>query len=142
VGPANRALGTGHAVELDVRADAPLTANAGRVDGDKHLAVTLETDIDAVPRRAGNLADDHPLALGQAVDERALAGIAAADDGELQGRVFRRRLQRLRRGQPLRDQAEQLVAVALLLGADADQLAAAELVELGRLRVEVRLVAL
>ena len=119
-----------------------LLAHAGRVDGDERLAVALEAHVHAVARRAGHLADDHPLALGQAVDERALAGVAPADDGQLQGRVLRRRLQRFRRRQPFGDQVEQLVAVAVLLGADADQLAAAELVELGGLRVELGRVAL
>src|SRR5207249_4174187 len=80
VGPADGALGPGHAVKLDVGADAALAADAGRVDGDKDLAVALEADVDAVAGGAGHLADDHALALGQAVDERALAGVAPADD--------------------------------------------------------------
>ena len=116
--------------------------HAGRVDGHERQAVALEAHVHAVARGARHFADDHPFALGQAVDERALAGVAAADDRQFQGRVLRRLLQRFGRRQPLGDEVEQLVAAAVLQGADADQLAAAELVELGRLRFEGRRVAL
>ena len=64
----------------------------------KRLAIALEMDIDAVARGAGDLADDHPLALGEAVDERALAGIAPADDGEFQRRLAGAVPRRRRRG--------------------------------------------
>ena len=64
-------------------------AQAGRVDGDERFAVELEPHVDAVARGAGDLADDHPLGLGQRVDERALADVAAADDGHLHLRLGR-----------------------------------------------------
>ena len=69
--------------------------------------------------------------LGQAVDERALAGVAPADDGQLQGHFGLRRSYHRSGGSSSCDAAEQLALAAVLLGADADGIAVAELVELG-----------
>src|SRR5439155_685324 len=76
--------------KIDVAFDTAFVAGAGRVDGDDLLAVFLKVDVDAVARRARHLADDGTLALGQAVDERALAGVTATDDGKLESYVLHR----------------------------------------------------
>lgn len=81
---ADALLGADHAVELDVVGEAFLFADTGRVDRQQPQAVDLEADVDAVAGRAGNLGNDAAFLLGQGVDERALADIAAADDGELE----------------------------------------------------------
>ncbi len=141
VGPADRALGPRQAVELDVAGQAALAADPGRVDGDERLAVALEAHVDAVARRARHFADDHALALGQAVDECALAGVAAADGGQLHRR-FLRRFQRVGGRKTFKDHAEEPVLAPVLLGADIVDWAEAELVELGGLRLDRRRVAL
>ena len=102
------------------------------------LAVELEPHVDAVARRAGHFADDHPLGLGQRVDERALADVAAADDGHLHHRladlervVVQRRRQAARRS--CSSSTARLRFWSVLI---AQRLAAAEPVELVGLRVE------
>ena len=108
---------------------ALVAAEAGRVDGHERLAVHLVADVDRVAGRAGHLADDHPLGLGQGVDQRALARVAAADDGHLHHALLRRLGFQVVRRQFFQHGLQQLVLAAALLGADADHLAA-ELVEL------------
>src|SRR5262249_11132278 len=140
VGPADGTLGAVHAVKLNVGAGALRAADAGRVDGDEDLAVSLEADIDAVARGPRHLANDDALGLGQAVDERALARVAPADDGQLHGHV-EVRLGLILLRQALEDEVEQLLLAAVLVGADANQLGPADLVELGGLWLQGRGVA-
>src|SRR5438132_384312 len=93
-------------------------------------AIGRKSRFGNVARCARHLADDHTLALGEAIDERALARVAPADGGQLHRR-FLRRFEAIGRRQALEDEVEQMVLAAVLLGADAQELAAAELVELG-----------
>src|SRR5262249_61461877 len=94
-----------------------------------------------VARGPGNFADDHALGLGQAIDEGALTGVAAADDSQLHRYVEAGvRLVGLRQAQA--DQLEQVVPAPVLLGTDADEFAAAKLIELGSLWLQLRRIAL
>lgn len=61
VGPADGAFRAGEAVKLDIVGQAFLLPHTRRVDGDEHLPVVLEANIDAVARGSGHFADDHPL---------------------------------------------------------------------------------
>src|SRR6202034_4454932 len=87
IGPADRTLGTVIAVELDVVGDhVPLFAHAGGVDHDECLAFFFDPHVDAVARGAGDFADNDAVALlaihfGDRIHQRALAGVALADDG-------------------------------------------------------------
>ena len=91
IGPADRALGAMETVEGDVvGGDLAFFADARGVDDDEGFAIFLESDIHAVPGCAGDFGDDDALGVavverGDGVDQRALAGVALADDGEHQG---------------------------------------------------------
>ena len=101
------------AVEIEVGRDARPAKEARRVDADERLPVELEPNVDAVARRAGHLAGNHPLGLHQRVDQRALARVAAADEGHLHDRFARGRLVR-RLGQPFDDGLDQLLLAHIL----------------------------
>src|SRR5690606_28664623 len=76
---------------LDGLADARAAANAGRVDQQKLLAAALARHEHAVARRAGLGRRDEPVAADEAVDQRRLADVRPADDGDLrQARLARR----------------------------------------------------
>ena len=122
-------------------------ADARRVDRHERFTVELEPHIDAVPRRARNFADDHPFRLGELVDERAFADVAAADDRQLQLRfrflrIPRLRFADLRRRQDVHNRFQQLVLVAVPLHAGRDQRAVGEAVEDGDFIIQLRRIAL
>ena len=48
------------------------------------LAVTLDDGIDGVARRAGNVGNDGAIGTQDAVEQRGLTGVGAADDGHVQ----------------------------------------------------------
>jgi hypothetical protein len=60
-------------------------AHAGRIDQHEGAAIALERHQNAVTRGARFCAGDHPLIPDQAVDERRLADIRPADDGNADG---------------------------------------------------------
>jgi hypothetical protein len=105
------------------------------------LAVQLEADVDAVAGGTGHLADDHPLRLGQRIDQRALADVPAADNRHLHHRLFGRRRLDLDGRQPLEDRLNQLALAPVLQHAPMDHLPA-QLVELVRLAVQLGVVGL
>src|SRR5439155_17778079 len=57
--------------------------DAARVDEVEAPAVPLRLDLVAVARDAGTLVDDRGAPPGQPVDERALAHVGIAEDGDL-----------------------------------------------------------
>ena len=81
--------------EFDGVRDAPRLAQTSGVDQQVVLgrgaAAHREGHIDGIPGRAWDGADDHALGLGERVDERRLAHIRAADDGEFDGGSRRHR---------------------------------------------------
>ena len=105
---------------------------ARRVDRHERLAVQLEPHVDAVARGARHFADDHPLGLGQRVDERALAHVAAADDRHLHhrlGQCPRRRVRRRPSGSRSTIMSSNVFRPRFCVRAGPHQLAPAELVE-------------
>ena len=78
-----RELRAKDAVFLDLVVDAALTAYARRVNEVVLHAVSLERSVDRVAGRAGYIGDDEPLVAEDAVDERALARVRLADDGDV-----------------------------------------------------------
>ena len=130
-----------HAVEVDVGGDALGAAQAGGVDGDERLAVELEMHVDAVASRARHFADDHPLGLGQRIDEGALAACCGGRRWPPSSPVRRADLRPCReavRGSLSSSSSRPRFA----LGADVNQLAAAQAIEFIGLRVQLRTVGL
>ena len=72
------ALGPMGSVPIDVRSDAFIFPQSGRVDGHKRFIIHLKTHIDTIASCPRHLRNDHPIALGQSVDERAFANIASS----------------------------------------------------------------
>src|SRR5581483_10648995 len=64
-----------------------LAAEAGGVDQLERAAVALEHGVDCVAGRAGHVGDDRPLDPDQRVEERRLADVGAAEDGNTYGVV-------------------------------------------------------
>ena len=127
-------------VELDVVGDLVLLADACRVDGDKGSAVSFEAHVDAVTRRTRNFADDDALLPGECVDERALTGVALADQGDLHDRFDRFLVTNT--GDPLGHEIDQLSSAVTVKGAHGNRLAESQAYELTDLRVEMGLVDL
>ncbi len=116
-------------------------AEAGRVDGDERLAVHFVADVDRVAGRAGHFAHDHPFGLGERVHKRALARVAAADDGHLHHAIFRRRVVGLFGRQLFQHGLDQLIHAAFFLRAGGEHLAA-HAVELVGLTVQSGMIGL
>jgi len=79
-----RALGEDDRDALDRRVDLLPSADAGGVDQHERLAVELEGGVDGVARRAGLIVDEDALLAEHPVDERGLADVGLADEGEPQ----------------------------------------------------------
>ena len=140
VGPPDRALGAVDRVEVEVVPDLGLALDPGGVDRHERQAVELEPDVDRVAGRPRPLRDDHPVRMRQGVDQGRLAGVGAADGGDLHHGVGR--LEVVAGGEHLLDQLGEGVPVAILMGRDGDRLAAPELVELAPPVVHLRGVGL
>ena len=80
--------------------------------------------VDRVAGRAGELGDDHPLLAEEAVDERGLADVRAADHA--QGGSRPRRAPGSPRGEQLDDPVEQVAGAESLCGGHGERLAEAE----------------
>jgi hypothetical protein len=57
-------------------------ANAGGIDQRVILAVTLKGYSNAIPCRSGLVEDHEPILANQAIDQRRLANIWPANDGD------------------------------------------------------------
>ena len=121
VGPADRALGAVQAVELDVAGRCSSSCGTPAVSMAMNVLPSRSKRTSTLSRVVpGTSLTIMRSALGQAVDERALAGVAPADDGQLQGRLVRRRPRLVgRRAASPAIGVEQLRLAAVLLGADA-----------------------
>ena len=60
----------------------PLPPQAGRVDEAVDALVAPEDRVDRVARRSGHVGDDDPLPPDECVQERRLADVGAAEDGD------------------------------------------------------------
>ena len=141
--PANASLGAVEGIEIDVARAALRPPQARGVDGKKRPAINLEPHVDAVAGGARHRAGDHPLLVGQRVDERALADVAAAHHGELHlGQVSRLGLVYRLHREPFEDRVDERSTIPLLLGTHRQRRAKPEGGELEGLRIEVRGVGL
>ncbi len=149
-----------HAVALDPLLDRAASADAGRVDQHHGLPVELDRRIDRIAGGARHVGHDHSLAAEHAVDEGRLAGVRAPDDrnarrtelrlrqlghlllGQVTLRGRCRRLARHRRREVVDDEIGQIAGIAAVLGADGDRRIEAERVELDRIGLARRVVAL
>ena len=142
--PADAPLGAMGGVEVDVGLAALRPPQARRVDGEKRVAVDVEPHVDRVAGRARHGAGNHPLLVGQTVDERALAHVPPAHDRELHLRQCGRGLLAAVVGlrQPGQDRLDERFAVAVLPRAHDQRLAEAERRELMGVVVELGVVGL
>jgi hypothetical protein len=115
--------------------------DAGRVDDAELLLVPLQDRVDRVPRGARHLADDHPLFLEQPVDQRRLADVGPADDGDL---GLDRILGRLGLGdrQPAGHGVEQIADARSVLRRDRHDRVEAQRVELDHAGLRLAIVGL
>jgi hypothetical protein len=81
---ADRTLRAVQTVELDIARELGVLAHASGVDGDVALSVAFESHVHAVARGAGHFGNDDAFGSREAVDERALARVAAPDNRDLQ----------------------------------------------------------
>ena len=88
VGVLDRLQRLDHRELLDGLEHLAAAAHAGGVDQRVTAPVALEVEVDRVARRAGLVERDHALLAEQRVDERRLADVRAADDGDLDGVVL------------------------------------------------------
>ena len=115
---------------LDVLTLRALAAHAGGVDEAEDGVAADEPRVDRVACRAGHVADDHARRADQLVEQRGLADVRAAEDGDAD--LVRDALEALglrHRGEALDDQVEQVAAAGAVDRRDRDGLAESELVE-------------
>ena len=79
VRPLRGALRADLRVELDGAGDPRALAKARGVHQEHRAVADLKLGVDRVARRAGDVGDDHPVRAQEAVDERGLADVRAAD---------------------------------------------------------------
>ena len=127
VGRGQRAL---LAPVLDVLPQRALAAHAGGIDESEHRLAAHETRVDRVAGGTGDVADDHPRRADQLVEERGLAHVRPAEDGDanLVGDALHA-LRRRQLGESLDDQVEQIAAAGAVDGGDGHGIAQPELVE-------------
>ena len=127
VGALDGALGAHVGVVLEVLRDRRALAHAGRVDEAVALAVVLDDGVHEVARRAGNVGDDGALHARHAVEQRRLARVGAADDGDAHHVV---RVVILEVGKQRNDLVEQVADAVALRRGDGAGVANAQAVEL------------
>ena len=84
VGAVDGTQAADHGVVLDVLVHGALLANTRGVDHAVVLAVALHDGVDGVARGAGNVGHDGAVGAQDAVEQRGLTGVGAADDGHVQ----------------------------------------------------------
>ena len=113
---------------LDHFADAIAAADTGGVDQLVFAAVALNAHADGVARGASHFAGEQACIAQQAVDQRGLARVGAADDGDADDAVEVFKLGGRRVGENAALQVAEAIAV---LGRDRNGLAQAKLVKVG-----------
>ena len=124
---------------LDALVNPRTSAQAGGVDEDVARAVRLEQRVDGVAGRPGALVDEGTRVAEEAVHERRLADVRAADDADADGGIFHRRRGCRHTRENRLDQLRDAVSV---FGGYGDEIGRAEPVELARRRFPARRVEL
>ena len=130
VGAVDGAQAADHRVVLDVLVHGALLADARGVDHAVVLAVALHDGVDGVARGAGNVGHDRAVGAQDAVEQRGLTGVGAADDGHVQriGELIGDLVLLL--GQQGHDVVEQVARAMTMQGRERRGLADAERIEL------------
>ena len=84
VGAVDGTQAADHGVVLDVLVHGALLANARGVDHAVVLAVALDDGIDGIARGSGDVGHDGAVGAQDAVEQRGLTGVGAADNGHVQ----------------------------------------------------------
>ena len=94
VGVVDRPQGTHERVVLGGVVDPRATAHPGGVDEDDRAVLGVDERVDRVAGRAWQVVDDRAIVTDEAVEQRRLADVGPADDGDAWGvEPFRRRLE-------------------------------------------------
>ncbi len=120
-------------VVLDPLPLLALAPQAGRVDEQEGAVVALQHRVDRVARRAGDVRDDHALLADERVQERRLAHVRAAEDGDADRLVAERRPALAREQRD--DLVEQVAGAVAVQRRERQRVAEPEPVELERLEV-------
>ncbi len=136
VGGLDGLQGLDHRELLDGLEHLALAPQACGVDELELLPVALEGHGDRVPRRAGHVEGDEAFLAEPGVDERGLAHIGPAGDGQADGLVLAvfRLVLGLGELQRLKGRLEQAADTLPVGRGDGQDLAQTQLVELGQLR--------
>ena len=113
---------------LNAVVHARLAPDAGGIDKDIFAVFVLKAGVDAVARRAGDVADDDALFAEDEVHERGLADVRLADDGD--AGVVRVRIVRILGREMLQAGIEQVARAVAVHGGHGDRVAEAEGVKL------------
>ncbi len=140
IGPADRPLGAVNRIKIEAVTNLGLALDPGGIDGEKRKPVEFEMDVDRVARGSRPLRDDHPLGVGQGVDECRLPRVGPAHHGDLHDRLGR--LCILAAGQHLLDHLEQSLAIPVLLARDRNRLAATEFVKFSAPLIDLGVIGL
>ena len=151
VGPLDRLQRTQARKIFDRGGELGRGLDSGGVDQPEGILLAVpplevERQFDGIARRAGRLVDDEPVALEEAVGERGLADVGAADEAKTEGiggGLGRAGPFLGARADPRQDRRAQVRLAPAVLGGHADRLAQAEPVGLGQvdlLIVEIGLV--
>ena len=100
------------------------------------MAVHLEHHIDAIAGRSSDFAHNASFGFGQGVYERAFSNIASPHDSDLHHGWLNFRRDGIQLRDPLANQIEQFVFIAILLHADSDQPTSTKPMKFVRVRVQ------
>ena len=84
----DRAHGADDHIALKIFLDLVLSPKTCRIDENVVLAVVPDPCIDRVPRRTGNIGDDHAVLPDQFIYDRRFSDIRLSDDRDIDGVVF------------------------------------------------------
>ena len=118
-----------HGVVLDILIDRALLTDARGIDHAITLAVALDNRVDGIARGTGDIAHDGAVIADHLIEERGLAGVRSADDGDAQ-RIGLVVLVARVLGQQGDDLVEQVAGAVAVQGGDGDGVTHAQGVEL------------
>ena len=135
VGAVDGAHRANEAVVLHVLVDLAFAAQARRVNDAVLLAVVDDHRVDGVARGARHVRDDGAVVVGEAIGERGLARVRAADDGDVDDVlvVFFILEAAIDFAQVIDNLVEQIARAMAVRGGDGERVAQAQLVEFPQL---------